>query len=61
MLAYRDFYGFDLNRADEIEAAKTKEELAEIFDRYEQTIEDMALDATNHLRNFKKKIGLSKW
>lgn len=58
MLDYRDYYGFDLSNTDKIEAAKTKEELAEILNRYEHRIEDMALDATNHLRKFKRKIGL---
>ena len=58
MKAFRDFYGGDLLGVSDIGKAKTKKELAEILIVHERYMEDMLLDAKNHIDTFKEKLGL---
>jgi hypothetical protein len=51
-----DFYGGDFIVFDEIDKAKTGDELRNIFDRHEKRFEDMLSDACSHLREFKNKV-----
>lgn len=59
MLAYEDFYGGDLSDTEAIKDATTKKELADIINNHRDFMVDMLADAESHLRDFKKKIGLS--
>ncbi len=59
MLKFKDFYGFELSRIDEIEQATTKEDLSRILTLHENLLEDMLHDAKSHLDNFKRKCQLT--
>jgi len=61
MLAYTDFYGFDMMYEDEIKKAKTKKDLNGIINQYSVHIEMMESDAQSHLENLKRRLGLSDY
>ena len=58
MLEYRDFFGGDLLDVAEVEKAKTKKQLVGIINRHNQHLDDMVADAQQHLKGFKRKVGL---
>lgn len=59
MIAYRDFYGFDLLGVDEVNKATTKKELATILNQHETHIEMMCNDAQASLGRFRNSLGLN--
>ena len=59
MIEWHDFYGGDLLNWEGIEKAKTKKDLAKIFNEHENFLEMQNLDALSHIKNFKKELGLS--
>lgn len=59
MLNWKYFYGGDIPATDDIRKAKTKKELRDILVKHSRLMEDMLCDATGHLDNFKKELGLN--
>ncbi len=58
MLKYRDFYGGDLINSSEIKKAKTKKDLEHLIEEHRSHIDMMAVDASGHLDNLKRRTGL---
>lgn len=58
MKSYRDLLGGDLVGFDEIDSAKTKEELREILNQHDRYLENVLNDAQHHLKAFRNQIDL---
>lgn len=58
MKIYVDFFGGSLIDKEQIDTAKTVEDLEHIFVRHHDYITDMATDAQASLERFKRKIGV---
>lgn len=58
MLAYRDFWGGPMPYEDEIKAANSKKELADIIWKFNDCIADQVSDAQSSLHRFEKTLGL---
>lgn len=54
--AFRDLFGSDIFW--DVDAAETKNQLAEIMDMHINHIQDSANDAIRHCEEFKRKLGL---
>ncbi len=59
MIAYKDYYGFDLLNISEVKNAKSKAQLADIIESHRRHIENMLCDAHSHLNSLKKETGLN--
>lgn len=59
MLKYRDLFGGDIFYTQEIKEATTKQQLADIIERYRWHLEDALSDAKGHLYSFKKRVHLT--
>lgn len=58
LLKWFDFYGQDIVWTDDIEACVTKQDCYDILQRHKRFLDDQNNDATSHLNNFKKELGL---
>ena len=56
--AYNDFFGGKIIYTDEIQKAKTIEDLANVFDLYDTHIEMLCQDAQQHLLDFKHSLAV---
>ena len=58
MEKFLDFYGGDLISLENIDKAKTNQDLKECLSRHYRYLEDQHTDALQHLDNFIKKLDL---
>lgn len=61
MKNYIDFFGGSLRNKDEIDGAKSVEDLDAIFSSHHDFLMDMAIDAQTSLEQFKRKLGISQY
>ena len=59
MKDWSDFWGGDIMY--DIDACKTKEDLAELMNNYYRYLEDAGTDALTHCEEFKRKLGLNNY
>ena len=61
LFEFKDFYGGDLIVFDEIEKAKTYNDIDAIIRGHECMLENTHTDALSHLRNFRMKLGINDY
>lgn len=61
LLKFKDFYGSDLIVFDQINNAKTYNDIDEIIRSHEYRLENTHTDALCHLRSFRRKLKIDDY